>query len=128
MCSRSMCVYFDEQTSTKFVSDHFRCNNSNKESQHANNLRMEIDGHLYLDLFRLILPCFITSGLLHCMLTCDQRCSNNRSVCLVFPHQLSVVSTQGVQIGVNSSYKQQTTFIQPWRRPNRRTCLETPHE
>lgn len=69
-----------------------------------------------------------TSGLFHSMLTCDQRCSHNRSGCLVLPHQLSIISSQGIQIGVNSSYKQQTTSIQPWWRPDWRACLKTPHE
>lgn len=68
------------------------------------------------------------SGLFHSMLTCDQWCSHYWSICLVLPHQLSVISLQGVQIGVNPSYKQQTAFIQLWRWPNWRACLKTPHE
>lgn len=59
-----------------------------------------------------------TSGLFHRMLTCDQRGSHNWSIRLVLPHQLSIFTLQCIQKGINPSDKQQTAFIQPWRRPN----------
>ena len=69
-----------------------------------------------------------TSSLWYSVLTRDQWSPHNRSICLIFPHQLSVVSSQGIQISIYSSYEQQSTLIQARWRSYGGVSFKTPHK